>query len=93
VNRQRKAFNALNGECGKSALLESISSTFYAHILRTKVLCEAFFYLHVTREKLPKKLLYKKGTHKMLMKLTPGADPIKLFFFNNKEFLLFSLLS
>jgi len=26
----------------------------------TKVLWEAFFYLHVTREKLPKRLLYKK---------------------------------
>jgi len=35
------------------------------------VLCAAFFYLHITREKLPKKLLYKKGARKMLMKLTP----------------------
>ncbi len=26
----------------------------------------------VTREKLPKRLLYKKGARKMLMKLTPG---------------------
>ncbi len=36
-----------------------------------KVLCAAFFYLHVTREKLPKRLLYEKCAHKMLMKLTP----------------------
>jgi len=36
----------------------------------TKVLCTAFFYLHVTREKLPKRLLYEKGARKMLMELT-----------------------
>jgi len=35
-----------------------------------KVLCGAFFHLHVTREKLPKRLLYKKGAHVMLMKST-----------------------
>ncbi len=34
-------------------------------------LCAAFFYLHVTREKLPKKILYEKGAPKTLMKLTP----------------------
>jgi len=38
----------------------------------TKVLQAAFFYLHVTREKLPKRLSYEKGAHKMLMKLTQG---------------------
>jgi len=32
----------------------------------------SFFYLHVTIEKLLKRLLYEQGTHKMLMKLTPG---------------------
>jgi len=51
--------------------LWSISSTFYTHIFGTKVLCTAFFYLHVTGEKLPKRLSYKKGVRKMLMKLTP----------------------
>jgi len=50
----------------------SISSTFYAHIFHTKLLCAAFFYLHITREKLPKRLSYEKGVRKMLMKLTPG---------------------
>jgi len=40
--------------------LWSISSTFYSRIFCTKVLRAAFFYLHVTREKLPKRLPYKK---------------------------------
>ncbi len=31
----------------------------------------SFFYLHVTREKLLKRLSYEKCVHKMLMKLTP----------------------
>ncbi len=53
--------------------LWSISSTFYASIFCTKLLCAAFFYLHVTREKLPKRLSYKKSVCKTLMKLTPGA--------------------
>jgi len=43
-----------------------ISSKFYAQIFRTKRL----FLLNVTREKLREALLYKKRTHKMLMKLT-----------------------
>jgi len=44
----------------------------------TIVLNAAFFYLHGIREKLPKRLLYKKGTCKMLMKLTPERffDPV-----------------
>jgi len=57
-------------------VLWSISSTFInnAHIFRTKVLSAAFFYLHVTREKLPKWLSYKKGALKTLMKLTPAKS-------------------
>jgi len=47
-----KWYSEINCRCG----LWSISSTFYAHIFCTKVLCTAFFYLHVTREKLPKRL-------------------------------------
>jgi len=39
----------------------------------TRVFCAAFFYLHVTREKLPKRLSYEKGTRKTLMKLTPDV--------------------
>jgi hypothetical protein len=50
--------------------LRSISSTFYASIFCMKVFRESFFYLHVTREKLPKRLSYKKGALKMLIKLT-----------------------
>jgi len=56
-----------------SILLRSISSTFYGCIFCTKVIHAAFFNLHLTREKLPKKLLYEKGTLKTLMKLTPGC--------------------
>jgi len=37
-----------------------------------KSLFGSFFYLHVTREKLPKKCSYKKFLRKMLMKLTLG---------------------
>jgi len=44
---------------------------------------------NVSKEKPCKTLLYKK----MLMKLTPVADSIKLFFFNKEEFLCFSLLN
>jgi len=39
------------------------------------VLCAAFIYLHVTREKLQKRLLYIKGVLETLMKLTPGRHP------------------
>jgi len=54
----------------------------FINILRTNFLYESallsfFFYLHVTREKLPKRLSYKKGTHKMLMKLTPESHSKK----------------
>jgi len=49
----------------------SISSTFYTQIFCMKVLQAAFFNLHVTREKLLKRLSYKKFARKMLMKLTP----------------------
>jgi len=38
-----------------------------------KVLFEAFFYLHVTRETLLKRLSYQKVAHKMFMKLTQGC--------------------
>jgi len=39
-----------------------------------KVLHAAFFHLHVTREKLPKRFLYEKGALETLMKLTPGFE-------------------
>jgi hypothetical protein len=47
----------------------------------------------VSNENLCKILTYKKSACKMLMKLTPVADPIKLFFFANEEFFRFLLLS
>jgi len=64
----------------------SISSTFYACIFRTKVLRAAFSYLHVIIEKLPKRLSYKKGARKMLMKLTPGWKFAKLLKANTYNF-------
>jgi hypothetical protein len=47
----------------------------FINILRANFSYESifysFFYLYVTREKLPKRHSYKKFAHKMLMKLTP----------------------
>jgi len=42
------------------------------------VLHAAFFHLHVTREKLPKRLTDEKEERKMLMKLTPGVSFINI---------------
>jgi len=50
--------------------LVSISSTFYIQIFRTNVVLAAFFYVHVTREKLQKQCSYDKFVRKMLMTLT-----------------------
>ncbi len=47
----------------------SISSTFYIRIFRFS----SFFYVHVTREKLPKQSTYEKFARIMLMKLTEGC--------------------
>jgi len=38
----------------------------------------SFFYLHVTREKLPKRRSYKKCVRKTLMKLTPDMSSVSL---------------
>jgi len=50
----------------------------FINILHTNFLYErrfsSFFYVHVTREKLPKRHSYKKFARKMLMKLTPGRS-------------------
>ncbi len=64
-------YEKLQVKCWWNWHMWSISSAFYARIFCTKVLCTAFFCLHVTKGKRPKKLSYKKGVHKMLMKLTP----------------------
>jgi len=46
---------------------------FYARFLY-KSLFGSIFYLHVGREKLPKRHLYKKFMHKILAKLTPRSS-------------------
>jgi len=38
----------------------------------------SFFYVHVTREKLPKHHSYEKYACKMLMKLTPGRESLEI---------------
>jgi len=58
--------------------LESISSTFYKLLLQQYSCTKSLQSQTVTREKLRKTLLYKKGTHKMLMKLTPGVLSLSL---------------
>jgi len=50
--------------------LVSISSTFYVPIFLYKHWFGSFFYVHVTRGKLPKQCSYEKFVCKMLMKLT-----------------------
>jgi len=55
---------------------ENRTGVNFINILRTNFLYErrfsSFFYIHVTREKLPKQRLYEKFVCKMLMKLTTG---------------------
>ncbi len=60
-------------------LLWSISSTFYAWIFCIKVFFGSFFFLHVTREKLPKRCSYQKFAHKLLMKLIPTVTYLSHF--------------
>jgi hypothetical protein len=51
--------------------LQSISSKFYKQLLRQYSCAKKLQNQTVIREKLHKTLLDKKGTRKMLMKLTP----------------------
>ncbi len=84
LNGSRPCSNSTNGCYVKTDILDcdkalswnqpSISSKFYVQIFRTNVV----FYVHVTKEKLPKWHLYKKRAHIMLMKLTPGVNFIIL---------------
>jgi hypothetical protein len=63
----------------------------FINILCTNFLNEclfrSFFYVHVTREKLPKQCLYKKFVRYMMMKLTTGVNFINIlhttFFYKN----------
>ncbi len=52
----------------------SIRCQFHHHFTYELHHFGSFFYVHVTREKLPKRRLYKKFVHKMLMKLTKGKS-------------------
>jgi len=55
----------------------------FINILRVnflyKSLFSSFFYLQVTREKLPKRRVYEKFARKMLMKLTPGQQLVDFY--------------
>jgi len=52
-------------------LMEASYRQFHQHFTYEFFIQTSFFYVHVTREKLPKWDSYKKRTHIMLMKLTP----------------------
>jgi len=62
----------------KICFIESSPVVNFFNILHTIFLYESlfgsFFFLHVTREKLPKRCSYKKFARKMLMKLTPVVN-------------------
>ncbi len=62
---------------------QRLSGVNFINILRTNFSYEhcfgSFFYVHVTREKLPKQCSYKKFVRKMLMKLTTGRFYILVF--------------
>jgi len=53
---------------------------FQQHFTRTFFVQKFIQSQTLSREKVPKSLSYEKWTHKMLMKLTPGVDPTKIFF-------------
>jgi len=61
----------------------------FINILRTnfsyKCCFGSFFYINVTRGKLPKQRLYKKFMSKMLMKLTLGATICNFLTINEKQ--------
>jgi len=75
------------GEMKKKLILVSDSASSstvnFINILRTHFSYESasrsIFYLHVTREKLPKRILYEKVVLKMLMKLTPAFRSLWFF--------------
>ncbi len=57
----------------------SISPIFYEQLFHKKVFCAAFMYLQFGFVILWQKDFGTKAAHKMLVKLTPGANVIKLF--------------
>ncbi len=63
----------------------SISPIFYKQLLHTKVLCAPFMCSQFGFVIFWQKDLGAKAAHKMLVKLTPGACVIKLFFRGNRN--------
>jgi hypothetical protein len=61
-----------NVERGPNVAMVSISSTFYACLLRQYFCTKKLQSQNTTREKLLEALLYETFARKMLMKLTPG---------------------
>jgi len=80
--RKNLSFAVIFGCCFYAQLfltLPTISSTFYERIFCTKVLSYFHQSQTVTREKLPKRLSYKKGTCKILMKFTPSRQLVEFY--------------
>ncbi len=75
-------------QCGQD--LEGVN---FINILRT-YFCRfgSFFYINVTREKLPKQRLYEKFVRKMLMKLTPCVICDNLYSVFLKTFRLYIVI-
>ncbi len=59
----------------------SISPTFYEQLLRLNPFAKKLQTQIVSTEKLRKKLTYAKAARKILVKLTPGENVLKTFFF------------
>ncbi len=73
----------LNGKNCHSRSFKSIRCQFHQRFTCTFFVQKCFAqlfssYMHVTKEKLPKRLLYKKGASKMLMKFTLGVNFINI---------------
>jgi len=62
----------------KFAMQWSISSTFYMQIFLYESALQSFFFLHVTRENLTKRFLYKKGTKKRLWNWHQAAAEVEI---------------
>jgi len=67
-------YSAAKKKSRKAANLWSISSTYYEQLLCQNSFTKKLQSQTATREKLRKTLSYKKGSSKMLMKLTPVVN-------------------
>jgi hypothetical protein len=71
----------MTAEAGAEREIErqvSISPTFYARLFCTKVLRQAFLYLHFRFELFLAQEYWRKCTHKMLVKMTTAGLPLVL---------------